>query len=252
MLSDAMNIIAYKVRRYICPVKPKLYNPVFEAMMSGDKSLSSGTGNVTYFDPEVSPFIGIKSGYEMGFDDLFDLFQTGRYILHATPERIRIPRGWNLVAGVRGVQMMLPNLMAATSPAVKPVPLSEQHVPEMMKLAALTKPGPFGAKTISFGNYHGIFFEGELAAMSGERLHPHQFTEISAVCTHPNHLGKGYAAALVQHQAQCILDGGRQAFLHVRKDNERAIALYKRLGFVYSGDMNFYFMKRRTRKNAVK
>lgn len=247
-----MNQTANKALRYICSVKPQLYNPVFKAMKSGDKSLSSGTENVTYFDPEVSPFIGIKSGCENGFDELFALLPAGRYILHATPERMRIPRGWKLVACVKGIQMMLGNLVSASSPAIRPVPLSEQHVPEMMKLAALTKPGPFGARTISFGNYHGIFSEGQLAAMSGERLHPHQFTEISTVCTHPNHLGKGYAAALVRHQAQCILDEGRQAFLHVRKDNERAIALYKRLGFTYAGDMNFYFMKRRTRKNTVK
>lgn len=243
---------ANKASRYICSVKPQLYNPVFEAMISGDKSLATGSANVTYFDPEVSPFIGIKCGYDKGFDDLFALLSAGRYVLHATPERMRIPRGWKLIAGVQGIQMKLTTIIYTTYREAKPVPLSEEHVTEMMKLAALTKPGPFGARTISFGNYHGIFCEGQLAAMSGERLHPHQFTEISAVCTHPNHLGKGYAAALVTHQAQCILDQGRQAFLHVRKDNERAIALYKRLGFTYAGDMNFYFMKRRTRMNAVK
>lgn len=232
-------------------MKPILFNPVFDALTSGDRLLASGTANVKYFDPEVSPFIGISPDYGNGFDDLFFLLPAGRLVLHATPEHIRIPRGWKLIAKVKGIQMMLTEAFASPTLMHEPVKLTEQHVPEMLALAALTKPGPFAPKTIAFGNYHGIFRDGQLAAMTGQRLHPHHYTEISAVCTHPNHLGKGYAAALVQHQSACILEQGRQAFLHVRKDNERAIALYRRLGFACCGNMNFYFMKRRTRKNAI-
>jgi predicted GNAT family acetyltransferase len=80
--------------------------------------------------------------------------------------------------------------------------------------------------------------------MTGQRLHPQQYTEVSAVCTHPDHLGKGYASALVQHQVQLILQQGQIPFLHVREDNSRAIALYERLGFRISRNMNFYFMRR--------
>jgi predicted GNAT family acetyltransferase len=81
-------------------------------------------------------------------------------------------------------------------------------------------------------------------AMTGQRLHPQQYTEVSAVCTHPDHLGNGYASALVQHQVQLILQQGKTPFLHVREDNSRAIALYERLGFSISRNMNFYFMRR--------
>ena len=125
------------------------------------------------------------------------------------------------------------------------IPLTETHVEEMIQLVRLTKPGPFGTKTISFGSYFGIFKNGKLVAMTGQRLHVENYTEISAVCTHPHHLGKGYASVLLQHQLQVILQNGEQAFLHVRSDNERAIALYERLGFVVSRPMIFYFMKRK-------
>jgi predicted GNAT family acetyltransferase len=84
--------------------------------------------------------------------------------------------------------------------------------------------------------------------MTGQRLHVDNYTEISAVCTHPNYLGKGYAAALMLHQLNLIRKQGQQAFLHVRKDNSRAIALYERLGFKVNRGMNFYFMKRRAVK----
>ncbi|HEV7779710.1 MAG TPA: GNAT family N-acetyltransferase, partial [Chitinophagaceae bacterium] len=112
------------------------------------------------------------------------------------------------------------------------------------QLATLTRPGPFAKRTICFGSYFGIFDNEKLVAMTGQRLHVDNFTEISAVCTHPDHTGKGYAFNLLQHQLQIILQQGQHPFLHVREDNQRAIGLYERMGFTISRPMNFYFMKR--------
>ena len=128
--------------------------------------------------------------------------------------------------------------------SIEPTPLQQKDVEEMIQLALLTKPGPFASRTIEFGHYYGIFESGQLVAMTGQRLHPYHYAEISAVCTHPNYLGKGYAAALIQHQITLIMSMGQKPFLHVRADNERAIALYHRLGFEVSRPMNFYFLKR--------
>ena len=224
-----------------------LFNPVYHALRTGDKALAHGTKNVKYFDETVSPFVGIREHYDKGFDELFALLPAGRKILYATPEPIKAPRGWQLLVRVKGIQMKLTEEKITGKIAWKPVPLKKKHVPQMLELASLTRPGPFGPRTIDFGFYYGIFEGRQLVAMTGQRLHVGSFTEVSAVCTHPDHLGKGYAAALVQHQIHLIQQQGRKAILHVRKDNERAIAIYERLGFTYSGDMNFYFMKRRTR-----
>jgi hypothetical protein len=73
--------------------------------------------------------------------------------------------------------------------------------------------------------------DGRLVAMAGERLRLDSFTEVSGVCTHPDHRGRGYAAALMRKVAGRILDRGETPFLHAYASNREAIALYEALGF---------------------
>jgi len=229
-------------------MEDKLYNPVYNALLSGDSRLSFGEGKVKFFDEQVSPFVGFPQDYDKGFDDLYNLLPIGRKILYATPQKIEEPEGWQVAAAIEGLQFVYGEGTNPVDPSIMPVPLNNNNIEEMVQLATLTKPGPFGLRTIEFGHYHGIFENNQLVAMTGQRLHVDNFTEISAVCTHPNHLGKGYAAALMLHQLNFIISQDQQAFLHVRKDNTRAIALYERLGFKINRGMNFYFMKKRAVK----
>jgi predicted GNAT family acetyltransferase len=93
-------------------------------------------------------------------------------------------------------------------------------------------PGPFVERTHELGRFIGVRHEGQLVAMAGERMKPEGFTEISGVCTHPDHRGRGYAAALMCEVARAIFARGETPFLHAFDDNTNAIALYERLGFV--------------------
>jgi len=108
--------------------------------------------------------------------------------------------------------------------------LSAADVPEMLALAELTKPGPFLARTHELGAFYGVRIEGRLAAMTGERLKLPGFTEITAVCTHPDFRGRGLAAALIARVAEGIKARGETPFLHVFSHNAPAIAVYRRLG----------------------
>ena len=116
-------------------------------------------------------------------------------------------------------------------PPVAPLPLATTDVPEMLELAAATEPGPFLPQTIQMGNYFGIrASDGRLAAMAGERLQSTGFAEISAVCTHPEFRGRGYARDLVTFLGARILAAGKTPFLHVKSENG-AKAVYQKIGF---------------------
>ena len=221
-----------------------LDNPVFNALNTYDSHLGSGTDHVKFFDEEVSPFAGFQDGYIKGFDDLHQLLPPDRKILYATRKKLTDIPGWKLISTIEGLQFKLENRKPSGKIFSQPVPLDARHADEMVKLAALTKPGPFNKRTIEFGSYFGIFENDRLAAMTGQRLHVPGFSEVSAVCTHPDFLGKGYATILLEQQLDIIFSSGRKSFLHVRSDNERAISIYERLGLRKNGPMNFYYLKK--------
>lgn len=221
-----------------------LRNPVYHSLLANDAHLGVVSGKVAWFDEAVSPFAGFEERYESGFADLYKKLPAGRKILYATPLTPEIPQQWRVAVAVEGLQFLYEGGPLPEDSSFQPLRLQEEHIGQMMALAACTKPGPFGQRTIEFGHYHGVFQNGQLVAMTGQRLHVQSFTEISAVCTNPDHLGKGYASALVQHQVNLILRQGQIPFLHVRADNHRAIAVYERLGFRVQGPMNFYFLQK--------
>jgi ribosomal protein S18 acetylase RimI-like enzyme len=225
-------------------VKHFLHNAVYHALLSGDKQLSFGNDKVKFFNEEVSPFAGFEHDYTKGFADLHELLPAGRKILYANPSVITQPAGWQIQHEIKGLQFIYEGNSVIKTKFPNVIPLTTIHVEQMVQLAALTKPGPFGTGTINFGAYFGIFDNEKLVAMTGQRLHVNNYTEISAVCTHPDYVGKGYAYTLLQHQLQLIQQHNQHPFLHVREDNQRAIAIYERLGFTISRPMNFYFMKR--------
>jgi predicted GNAT family acetyltransferase len=110
-------------------------------------------------------------------------------------------------------------------------PLTQADVPEMLALVEATKPGPFAQSTIDLGGYRGWRADGKLVCMAGERMHPGNWTEVSAVCTAPGHQGQGLAASIVGSLVNDIQAAGRSPFLHVKAENVRARSLYERLGF---------------------
>ncbi|MEU7554598.1 GNAT family N-acetyltransferase [Streptomyces sp. NPDC044571] len=139
------------------------------------------------------------------------------------------PAGWTTVASIAGVQLDGRTVRAEAAPEA--VRLGPADVPEMLELVELTKPGPFLDRTVELGTYLGIRHEGRLVAMAGERMRPQGWSEISAVCTHPDHRGQGLAGRLIRAVAAAATARGDHPFLHAAADNAPAIALYESMGF---------------------
>ena len=121
-----------------------------------------------------------------------------------------------------------------------------RDAPDMLALTEIAFPALFRIGTPQMGPYCGVRVNGELVAMAGERLWIPGYREVSGVCTHPQHTGRGYANQLMQEVAANMQRDGDTAFLHVNTKNERAIALYRRLGYVSYSSVDWVQLKRRT------
>jgi hypothetical protein len=125
------------------------------------------------------------------------------------------------------------------------MPLGDADAIEMRALAELTQPGPFYARTHEMGGFVGVRENGRLIAMTGERLRVPGFTEISAVCTHPDARGRGLAAKLMRIVAARIVARGEELFLHVYPHNKGAIAVYEKLGFRHRAEVHLTVLRHR-------
>lgn len=144
---------------------------------------------------------------------------------------------------IDGYQMMYEGSTPEDQHQITIAKLSEENVPAMLELTKLSPPGPFMEKTIRFGGYEGIFEGEHLVAMAGHRFHSGPYVEISAVCTHPEYIGKGYARALINNQIRQLRSTGKIPYLHVRADNTRALKIYQDMGFVIRTEIIIYILK---------
>lgn len=71
--------------------------------------------------------------------------------------------------------------------------------------------------------------------MAGERMKMPGLSEVSGVCTHPDHRGRGYAGTLMRMVAERMLARGETPWLHAYASNAGAIGLYESLGFRLHG-----------------
>jgi len=211
-----------------------LDNVIWQALTTRQANFAEVCRMARRFPRDVTSLTAFSKSDSEGYasvGELVGLAGTAALFLH---EPYRDRPGWELAGGAPLLEMVSENASSSehqTNQQPGAVELNSQNSAEMVELATLTKPGPFGTRTHELGTYLGIRVDGKLVAMAGERLKVPGFTEVSAVCTHPEHTGKGYAASLMVEVMRRIRERGEVPFLHVRQDNARAIALYERLGF---------------------
>lgn len=206
-----------------------LDRPIWSALTTSQKHLAEGGPRALRYPVDMTPFADMIDMSKESFAALGDVMSPSQVAALFTTEPVDVPANFKVVLSETGEQMI-------GSPADSPlrdaeiVTLGAADVPAMMALTELTKPGPFAARTRELGTFLGIRAGGELVAMTGERMKPGKFTEMTAVCVHPDYRGRGYAQALLAAVARQIEARDEIPFLHVFTNNKSAIALYQRQG----------------------
>ncbi len=223
-----------------------LDNPIWHALQTRHGEFAQGGARAARYPAEIAPFLGVpdeqadaNANASAAIAALVGVDETV-YLLGRVPE---LGGDWSLKAFAPLAQMICTSrLPEIDGPAV--IELSEQHHADVMALTALVYPHYFRRRTTALGRYFGIYREGRLAAMIGERMAPGEFQEISAVCTHPDFNGRGYARQLLIRLSNDTLARGRTPFLHVSHENVRAKKLYEQNGYSLRRDIGFWSLRR--------
>jgi ribosomal protein S18 acetylase RimI-like enzyme len=206
-----------------------LENPVYAALTGPHRHFARQRGRAACYPSQVAAFAGFaEPPDERDWADLAQIAAPAALLI-LTGIVGQPPPEWGVVERNAGVQLVDEGVV--TAPDREAVALGAHDVPEMLALVAATRPGPFFPRTVELGTYLGIRVGGRLVAMAGERLHPHGWTEISAVCTDAEFRGRGLSTRLVRSVAHQIRARGETPFLHAAASNVTAIRLYESLGF---------------------
>jgi predicted GNAT family acetyltransferase len=206
-----------------------LDHPIWTALTTTQQALAEGDARARRYPTEVTPFADMPDLSAENFAALAALMSPTDIAVLFTPEAVKAPAEFKVVLADTGEQMIGTPIETPAN-GVDIVTLGVDDVPDMVELTALTKPGPFSTRTHELGTFLGIRVDGQLVAMAGERMKPAHYTEMTAVCVHPSHRGRGYGQILLSAISRQIVSRGEIPFLHVFTSNHSAIALYRRQG----------------------
>ncbi len=221
-----------------------LDNSAWVALSSDQAHLGLGNDLAKRYFPDVWQLIVLPDYQPANFKALEEIVAIEEIVFGGDFPQSAFPPNWQVLETVTILQMVGPQSIDQPTTNIEPSLLTAQDLPDIMALINLTHPGPFESRTLEMGAYWGIFEANRLIAMGGERMSVANFCEISAVCTHPDYQGRGYARFLVCHLMQNMFERGQIPFLHVVSTNTNAIALYKSLGFTTRLEFPFYVFKR--------
>lgn len=214
-----------------------LDDPIWNSLSTAHSNLAIGNELARRYPPAIGPLSGIANHSDAAYEGLRLLAEPEGTVVLFVPDAPKPRPGWTLVREGPLTQMICldpPSPSSAALPAGATLrQLTAADVPQMIALAQLTEPGPFRERTHELGIFHGIFENDRLLSMAGQRTRVPGFVEVSAVCTHPDARGKGYARTLMLLVLEDIRREGATPYLHAWADNHSAIRVYRDLGFAH-------------------
>jgi ribosomal protein S18 acetylase RimI-like enzyme len=214
-----------------------LDNPVWHSLRQTHRRFAIDKGNILFYHPDYCPFGGFINQEDTAAKlEEYAAMVPNFYIVGEQPAAS---------GNLRLNKELVCNQMVLEKPIVPEnsemiVPLRPENKQALFDLVNLVQPGYFKNRTFELGAYSGIYENGRLVAVTGERMKMDGYTEVSAVVTHPEHTGKGYAKKLVSYTTTRIFAEGRIPYLHVAEANTTAIHLYEKLGFRTRRKISFW------------
>jgi len=232
---------------------PLFPNPAQAALRSTHTHLALTAGKATKYPADVAPFGAIDDTTPEAFRDLHSLLLPNETLYLADtppPSNPTTAPGLTWDGTIPCLQFAYPPEAPIFETPENPInpslsPLTCADAATMLALTDVAFPGLFRIRTCEMGRYFGIWQDGQLIAMCGERMSINPWRELSGLCTHPAHRGHGHAARLLAHLITHNRTLNLNSYLHVSASNTNAIALYQRLGFLLTGKL---IMHRITRK----
>lgn len=224
-----------------------LDNPIWNSLLTEHSSFAISNHQARRYPSAIGPLSGITHQSPETYRALRPLAGPEGILVLFCTEKPAPPHGWTLIRGGLLTQMICEDPRPARMELRRGEvfrPLTRADVSEMVALAQLTEPGPFRERTIELGPFFGIFEDGRLVAMAGERMHLPHHVEVSAVCTHPDARGRGYARMLIGVVMDEIRQRGKTPFLHSFADNDPAVRVYESLGFTQRRTFELAVLKR--------
>lgn len=215
----------------------KLDNPVWHSLSECHTDFAVDYGSIKFYYPDYCPFGGFEISEGIA-DHIYEysLLVDNFFVVGGKPE---LPTQLKLKDEIVCLQMIIKNKIDIEINE-NIVLLTNENADALFQLVNLVQPGYFKKKTALLGSYFGIFKNDELIAVTGERMRMNDFIEVSAVVTHPQHTGKGYAKQLITYTVNNILDQNNTPYLHVIEKNTAPINLYKKLGFTTRRNISFW------------
>lgn len=206
----------------------KLDNPVWFSLSETHKDFAIEYGDIKFYHPDYCPFGGFINGENT--TKAITEYSKLTSSFYSIGQKPIVPNELQLKGELICHQMIIYDpIISKFEDTI--IPLGETQLENLLELVQIVYPEYFKKKTYTLGNYYGIYKNDTLVAVTGERMQMDGYIEVSAVITHPDHLGKGYAKQLVAHTVNTILSQNKIPFLHVAESNTGAIQLYEKLGF---------------------
>ena len=201
-----------------------LDNITWHTLTGAHAGYSVGAHDARRYAPGFSPIAGFADPARPNFTALAPYCEADEH-LYCDGWSGSAPAGWRIDLESTMFKMLWDGPVPSADDAPEAVPLTAKHAPQALDLANLTRPGPFGLKTIELGEYFGCFEGERLVAMAGERMHAGDLREISGVCTHPDYQGRGYARRLIAKliRRQMHREGDSVPARHARQPRARYV-----------------------------